>query len=567
MMGWYTHNLILIQINPAFAPMQYNTAMGFLLAGIALLALLASFRSIAGIIGAGTILIGVLTLLEYALGIDLFIDQMFMQHYIEVATSNPGRMAPNTALCFVLTGLALSLSGLKPDYALTPIWVSTFGAIIIALGTVALTGYLTGMETAYGWGQLTKMAIHTSGGFLLLGIGLAAYAWHMSKKSSIEMPYWLPIFAGIGCMTLTVSLWQALDATEQHLPLEYASASAIHADEGMLIFGIFLTIALVLAIWFAETSQKQLRIATRAREDLINSEAFTKAVVETAADGIISINASGIIETFNPAAEKIFGFSASEITGCKVNMLMPEPHRSKHDAYIDQYQKTGKARVLGLGSHEFAGMRKDGSTFPFELSLAAMMDRGQQKFTGVIRDISERKQMQNKIERMAYYDPLTGLPNRSLHYDRLNQALAQGRRNKHDVALLFLDLDHFKPINDNLGHKFGDQALITVANRLQNCIQRETDTASRIGGDEFGIILGSIDSEENACKVAEKILTSVSEEIVLNDTTYTLGCSIGIHVSHLGSCDVESMMTASDNAMYQAKKNGRNCYQITGVGE
>ena len=561
-LGWYTHNPSLIQINPAFVPMQYNTAMGFLLGGIALLALLACFRIIADIIGVATILIGGLTLLEYALGIDLFIDQMFMQHYIDVATSHPGRMAPNTALCFILTGLALTFSSLKPDYPLTPIWISTFGAIIIALGIVALTGYLTGIETAYGWGQLTKMAIHTSVGFLILGIGLTAYAWQMSKRSSLEMPYWLPISAGIGCMTLTVSLWQALDATEEHLVDVAGSAAATHADEGMLIFGFLLTIALVLAIWFAELSKKRLLIATETEKKLRKSEVFNRTIVETAVDGIISIDSHAIIETFNPAAEYIFGYRADEVLGRNINMLMPEPYKSRHDDYIKHFMDTGEAKVVGLGSHEVKGKCKDGSIFPLELTISMMKGNGERKFTGIARNITERTLMQERIKKMAYYDPLTGLPNRSLHYDRLNQALAQGRRNKHDVALLFLDLDHFKPINDKLGHKYGDQALITVANRLQDCIQRETDTASRIGGDEFGVILEAVDSKENACKVAEKIITSISKEITLDGSAYTIGCSIGVYISYQGCDDAESMMTASDNAMYQAKKNGKNCYQI-----
>lgn len=560
LVGWYSHNVSLIQVNPAFVPMQYNTALGFALGGLGLLALVWSQTRVVIPLGATVLIIGVLTLIEYTFAVDLQIDQLFIEHYILIETSHPGRMAPNTALCFSLTGLALLIACLKLDYKQT-VWVSTPGAMVIALGTVALSGYLTGIEAAYGWGQLTRMAIHTSAGFIALGIGLTAYAWHKSKKTNVEMPYWLATFVGIGSMTITISLWQALDATEHHLPAEVVSVSAMHADEGMLIFGILLTAALVLAIRFAEASSKQLHIATLAKKQLLNSEAFTRAIVETAADGVISIDANGIIETFNPAAESIFGYTADEIIGNKVNMLMPEPHRSRHDGYLKHYLETGEAKMLGTGRRELTGRRKDGSLFSLEISLAAMAAGDQQKFTGIIRDITERILMQERIEKMAYFDILTGLPNRSLHYDRLKQSLAHARRNKKNIAVLFLDLDYFKPINDELGHEYGDQALIEVSKRLQKCI-RETDTASRIGGDEFCVILESLDAEDAACNIAEKIIAAISQPMFLNGIKCSLGCSIGICIADQACKDAESIMVASDSAMYQAKKDGRNCYHI-----
>ncbi len=559
--GWYTHNPSLIQVNPTFVPMQYNTAMGFLLSGVAILALACSYQLIAGIVGAGAILIGGLSLMEYIFGVDFLIDQIFMQHYITVETPHPGRMAANTAFCFSLTGVALLFASLKKDDHLTPIWISTLGAIIIALGTVALAGYLTGIETAVGWGKLSKMAVHTASGFIFLGAGLAAYAWHKSIKTSLDMPYWVPTFAGTGSMTITVSLWQALNATEARLPSELTSASAIYADEAMLIFGTLLTIALVLAIRFAEDSRKQLHLAVQARKELLNSQVFTKAIVETAADGIILSDANGVIEAFNPAAERIFGYTVNEVVGNKVDILMPEAARVSHDGYIKHYVETGESKAIGVNGRELTGRRKDGSVFPLELSLAAMINGGHQKFTGIVRDITERKMMQDKIEEMAYFDPLTGLPNRALHYDRLKQSLAQGRRNKKNMALLFLDLDSFKPVNDNLGHEYGDQALIEVAKRLKKCV-RETDSVSRIGGDEFCIILENADSESAACSVAEKIHAAISQPMHLNSTQQMLGCSIGICIPDRNCKDIEAIMTASDNAMYEAKKNGKNCYRV-----
>jgi len=558
--GWYTHNHSLIQVYPNFVPMQYNTALGFALGAMGLLlALTSSYQHVTTFVGAAVLLIGALTLIEYLFAIELHIDQLFMEHYIFEKTSHPGRMAPNTALCFSLTGLALFIASLKPDYRLTPVWVSTLSTLIMALGIVSLTGYLVGIETAYGWGQWTKMAIHTATGFIVVGLGIFAFAWNKSKKMSAAMPYWLPMVAGIGSLTVTLSLWQALDAVEVHLPSEHMHGH--YADEAMLVYGILLTISLVMAIRYADSANRRLHIAIQAEESRIRSERLTKAIVDTAAEGIITTDATGIIESFNPAAEKIFGYSAPEIIGSSINVIMPENYRSRHGGYMKHYVDSGQSKVVGMTGRELPGIRRNGSEFPMELSMSVMHDLGETKFTGIVHDVSERQKMRKQIEKMAYFDTLTGLPNRSLHYDRLRRSLAHGRRNNKQIAVLFLDLDYFKPINDKLGHDYGDLALVEVSKRLQACI-RETDTASRIGGDEFCLILEDLDSEDAACSVADKIVSTLSEPMQLSDQECKLGCSIGICIADQECNDIDKLMQASDNAMYLAKKSGRNCYHL-----
>ncbi|NOR72529.1 MAG: diguanylate cyclase [Mariprofundaceae bacterium] len=181
---------------------------------------------------------------------------------------------------------------------------------------------------------------------------------------------------------------------------------------------------------------------------------------------------------------------------------------------------------------------------------------------GTVLDITERKQAEEQIREMAYQDHLTGLPNRALFYDRLEQGLAHAHRNRKLTALLALDLDHFKSINDELGHEWGDQALIKVGKRLLQCV-RATDTVARLGGDEFSIILVDVASEEAACKIAEKVITAISQPLSLKKSQYTLGVSIGIHLISPGDGDMENIINRADSAMYQAKKEGKNCYRIS----
>ncbi|TLS75791.1 EAL domain-containing protein [Mariprofundus erugo] len=221
-----------------------------------------------------------------------------------------------------------------------------------------------------------------------------------------------------------------------------------------------------------------------------------------------------------------------------------------------------RALVRSGGRFEYRFRHRDGHYLWVGDEVRVEADiHGQPELMGFMVDISERKQGEEKIRQMAYTDLLTGLPNRSLYYDRLQQAIAQCRRSRTMMAVLFMDLDYFKPVNDELGHEWGDEALIEVGRRLQHCI-RETDTVARIGGDEFSIILGEIGSEQAAAHVADKIIAAIQEPMILKESRYVLGISIGICIQQGEYSDVESFMRLADDAMYRAKEGGRNRYCI-----
>jgi len=210
LLGWYLHEPALIQVNPAFVPMQYNTALGFALGGMALLGLIWSWTRFAFVTGLAVFLIGILTLVEYIFGPDLRIDQLFMEHYIQVATSHPGRMAPNTALSFSLTGLTVLITLSRGRLTSTAAATGIMGIVIISLGFIAFSGYLAGAETAYGWGHLTRMAIHTAFGFIVLGTGFLALAWF--NDSQRKTKGWLPVVYIIAALTVGLILWQSISA-------------------------------------------------------------------------------------------------------------------------------------------------------------------------------------------------------------------------------------------------------------------------------------------------------------------------------------------------------------------
>ena len=178
-------------------------------------------------------------------------------------------------------------------------------------------------------------------------------------------------------------------------------------------------------------------------------------------------------------------------------------------------------------------------------------------FSGTGRDISERKANEEKIQRLAHYDTLTDLPNRRLFSDRLQQALATAKRDKAHLALMYFDLDRFKPINDTLGHDIGDLLLKEVAKRVQDCL-RESDTAARMGGDEFVVLLPAIEAEQDAMVVAEKIRHTLNRPFELVGHSLHISSSIGVAVYPEHGSDEETLLKNADTAMYHAKESGRN---------
>lgn len=318
---------------------------------------------------------------------------------------------------------------------------------------------------------------------------------------------------------------------------------------------ILLTSLCVPFFWYFALKPLQ-----RALEALQLESVKMHKILETAGEGIVSIDATGNIQSFNRAAQKIFGYGEPEVIGKNVTLLMPHPHRDSHDGYLTRYLQTGQANAMGK-TMELQGLRKDGTTFDMELTLTEVKLGDTHLFTAMLRDISAQKIVQQRVEHLAHYDALTNLPNRSLFFDRLNQSIITAKRNQHSIALLFLDLDGFKGINDALGHHYGDLLLVKVAERL-NLSVRESDTLARLGGDEFTLILTDADECEDVAVVAEKIIESINAPFDLQGHTVNIGVSIGIARYPKDAITKETLIIVADRAMYAAKSAGKNTYKF-----
>lgn len=310
----------------------------------------------------------------------------------------------------------------------------------------------------------------------------------------------------------------------------------------------------VKLFWQMVTNLKQ------TKGELEKSQNQLQSIIRNVMDGIITINSHGEVQGFNPAAEKIFGYSQQEIFGKSVGLLMPKSFRTEHDGHIHRYLKTGESRTMGVSAREVAAIRKNGEQFPAEIAISEMILGGQQYFVGILRDITERKQTEQKIAHMAHHDFLTGLPNRVSFMNALEHSIRLAKRHHQKVAVLFLDLDGFKQVNDTLGHDVGDLLLQSVAKRLKEVI-RDSDTTARVGGDEFTFVLNDIGSAESATLVAKKIINVLSEPFELQGHQCRIGGSVGISIFPDDSENLEQLIKQSDEAMYLAKHSGKNTFK------
>ena len=296
-------------------------------------------------------------------------------------------------------------------------------------------------------------------------------------------------------------------------------------------------------------------------DSLRESVIHTQAILDNMVDAVITINAQGQMESFNQAACAMFGYTPGEAIGRNVALLMPQPHRGQHDGYLANYRQTGEARIIGR-PRELEGQRKDGTVFPINLSVSKLELPGRVTFVGLIMDITQRRQNEDEIRRLAFYDPLTHLPNRRLLLDQLRHAMLTAARSGQRGAVMLLDLDHFKQINDSLGHTVGDALLVQVAQRLQSCV-REGDILARLGGDEFVLVLEALagtdqDAASRAEGIASKILAVLGETYTLNAKAYTCTPSIGLAIFPQSYETMDELLKQADAAMYQAKAAGRN---------
>jgi diguanylate cyclase (GGDEF)-like protein/PAS domain S-box-containing protein len=313
-----------------------------------------------------------------------------------------------------------------------------------------------------------------------------------------------------------------------------------------------LLVALVLFL-LGRSRIAALDLATRLGLDLAASEARAKAVMDSAIEAIITTDALGHMESANPAAEALFGWTEAELAGRPIGDIVP--------AFAITEERSGLQDVRwDEEEHMVEGVRKDGSALPLDVSLAATSVGGNELFTVIARDATIRKLHEDQLEHQATHDPLTGLANRKLFDELLIRAVFRAERSRRAIAVLYLDLDGFKDVNDVFGHQAGDRVLSETSRRLEAVI-RPGDIAARMGGDEFVVLCENLVTPDDAEKIATRIVQAVGKPIPVAAGVATVTASVGIAIGSLGE-SAGSIVARADEAMYRTKQDGKAGYRF-----
>jgi diguanylate cyclase (GGDEF)-like protein/PAS domain S-box-containing protein len=311
-----------------------------------------------------------------------------------------------------------------------------------------------------------------------------------------------------------------------------------------------------------EEKLKALEADLRQKKEIILAQHNKlEAFFESSIDAVVQMDFDGYITGWNQQAEKIFGWSAEEILDQTIEQtIIPERYRDAHNKGMKKFLKTGETSVLNT-LIEIHALHRDGYEFPVELSVSVIDSADLQEFNAYIRDISERKHAETVIWNQANFDSLTSLPNRNLFLQKLEHEIRSCDRSNLSLALLYIDLDRFKDVNDTLGHDMGDLLLIEISSRLKKTL-REIDTVSRLSGDEFTVILGQIDDPLSVQPLCQQLLDELARPYQLDNEKVFLTASIGVTFYPQDSKDIDVLQRNGDQAMYAAKGNGRNSFHF-----
>jgi len=318
--------------------------------------------------------------------------------------------------------------------------------------------------------------------------------------------------------------------------------------------GIAVTLVTAMVLFLLGRSRiAALDLATRLGIDLAASEARAKAVMDSAVEAIVTTDAVGHIESANPAAEQLFAWSEPELVGRPLGDLIPalavsEDGGGLHDVRWEEQE------------HMVEAQRKDESTVPVDVSLTSTSVHGIEMFTVIARDATVRKLHEDQLEHQATHDPLTGLANRKLFDELLVRAVFRAERGRRALAVLYMDLDGFKDVNDVFGHQAGDRVLTETARRLESVI-RPGDIVARLGGDEFVVLCENLNSPDDAEKIATRVVQAVGQPIAVAAGVATVTGSVGVAIGSLGE-SAASVVARADEAMYRTKQDGKAGYRF-----
>jgi len=538
LLWWVSHPARQVVIEPTVF-VFIHTAVELLAIVVAMLVFVTGYRAILSARKGAVVFLGV-----SFLGVGL-IDFMHTMSYVGM----PDVLTPNTpqkSIFFWLAARMLAACALLIYVCLPPgAHVSTQrkrAALALVLLLVAGLAYV-GLR----WPDRVPALFVTGQGLTPLKIGLEWLIVSIHLATLVVL--WFRRHALIYECVMALSFAVALSAASE---LFFTLLGIVDKDVANAI-GHGYKVAAYLYL-FHVTFNEALR---RPLERMEVQHQREKLILSAAPDGVLWVDSSGKILMANPAMETLSGYPPHELVEQNVSIFLPASMREHHaDAMVGFFTEPS-SRAMGLMDLKLK--RRDGRMLPVDISLGYWSDEGTQYAIAYIRDLTERRRFEKSLQFQATHDPLTSLPNRWLFSLQLKQALARTGRSGHQVAVMFLDLDDFKNINDSFGHATGDALLVQVGSRMQSLLRKQ-DTLARLGGDEFAILLSDLTDADEAVNVANKLLQTLQASYQLNDQEIYSGASLGLAFYPSDAKDCDTLLRYADLAMYQAKAAGRGTY-------
>lgn len=446
------------------------------------------------------------------------------------------------------------------DVSAKPRWHRTL-LVLASVALLSLALPFLPLDPSLTWPASLQVAVHVDMAAMAVVVALSTWSTRQDKAFS---------FALIGLALLAVALLEAVRLGM--LP------SLGQNGRDRIILQTVGNCAAVVALWLAARGPlrpwwpRRLRLgSTRAGAEVLadsvqEERARYRQLFNNAPDGLLLVDEAGAIVQANPAAAAIFGWSMSELIGLPVDQLLPRRLRDRHQQLRAGFQAEPRTREMGRGL-QLEAERRDGRAVPVEVALVPQTIGNGRSTLCIVRDVTERRRLERTLIRQAMHDAMTELPNRRYFSIRIGKALAHAERQGGTLAVLFIDLDNFKVINDTLGHTHGDEVVRQVSRRLNETV-RAGDLLARMGGDEFALLL--VDAEvQDAAAAAARVLCVMEPPFVHAEQTMKVGASIGIAMYPADGRSVGELLSHADLAMYRAKQRGRNswCFFERGMTE
>lgn len=523
-------------------PMQFlfwhNVVEAFAIV-VAMLVFVTGYNSILSVRGRAVVLLGVAFF-----GVGL-LDLLHTLSYAGM----PDAVTPNTAQKSIFFWLAARM--LAACALLAYAWLPTIPDLaklkkrialtimVTVVGVLAYVGLFLSDRTPalFVDGQgLTPLKIGLEWLIIVVNLATIAVLWHRRKKLVSECVMALGFAAAMSAVSA----------------LFFTILGTVNKD-GANVLGHIYKVAAYLYLFHATVIESLRRPFERIEMQHLRE----RLVLSAAPDGVLLVDQNGKILLANPAMATLSGYSVEELIGCNVDLFLPPHLRARHAQSMRDYFVAPQAR--SMGSMDLKLRRQDGQLLPADISLGYWEDEGTRYVIAYIRDLTERKKFEESLQHQAAHDELTGLSNRWSFRIQLNQALARSKRSGLRIAVLFLDLDNFKNVNDSFGHVMGDALLVQVGKRIR-AVLRESDTLARMGGDEFAILLTDLANVDEAVSAGTKILLALQPSYDLQGhEIYSVG-SLGLALFPDDAQDSETLLRYADMAMYQAKQAGRGTY-------